>query len=134
MRRALARTGGGGASGGARPQRDVATGEDAGGGRAIVCRECGRRLARSDEAVSVAGSHTHTFMNPGGFVFEIACYRDAPGTRLQGTPSAEWSWFPGCTWQIACCTGCDAHVGWRFHGASGGHHGLVRDRITEEDP
>lgn len=33
---------------------------------------------------------------------------------LQGPPTAQDSWFPGYAWTIAYCSGCYAHLGWRF--------------------
>lgn len=123
----------GGATGGASPSRGIETGAADGGKGAVVCLACGHRLAGADAKISVAGTHTHTFMNPGGYVFEIGCYRDAPGAAGAGAPSAEWSWFPGHVWQIALCRGCRAHVGWSFTGEGGGFFGLVLDRIGESE-
>lgn len=35
--------------------------------------------------------------------------------------STEFSWFPGYAWQIANCTVCLAHIGWRFSLPKGGN-------------
>ena len=136
--RAFARKGEGGAGedgpgGGAQKGTDVQSGTGQGDGRAIVCLVCGHKLTRANAAIPVAGSHTHAFMNPGGFVFEIACYRDAPGTVGVGPPSAEWSWFPGHVWRVALCGGCRCHVGWSFRSESAVFFGLVQDRVGEAD-
>jgi hypothetical protein len=131
LSRAFARKGEGGPSGGATPTGDVEAGTATGARRAIVCLACGHEITRADAAISVAGSHAHTFMNPGGHVFEIACYREAPGTVGAGAPSAEWSWFPGRLWRVALCAACRAHVGWSFTSEADRFFGLVRDRIGE---
>jgi len=36
------------------------------------------------------------------------------GVMAQGHPSAEYSWFPGYTWQIINCADCWSHLGWEF--------------------
>ena len=36
------------------------------------------------------------------------------GIMAQGEPSAEYSWFPGYTWQIINCADCWTHLGWEF--------------------
>ena len=41
---------------------------------------------------------------------------------LQGIPSTECSWFPGYAWQIAGCSRCHTHLGWRYSWAGGGQH------------
>ncbi len=99
----------------------------------LHCVACGHPSTPSASRLSVAGSIVHVFMNPGGFVFEIECFSKAPGARAAGSPSTEWSWFPGHAWTTELCAGCASHVGWRFDASSGGgtFHGLVRDRIAE---
>lgn len=118
-------------AGGARPSREVTTAPGEAPRRAILCAACGHEVTRPDVAFSVGGSHAHTFMNPGGFVFEIACYREAPGAVPAGPSSAEWSWFPGHVWRVALCGGCRTHLGWSFRGEAAHFYGLVRDRLTE---
>lgn len=33
---------------------------------------------------------------------------------LQGLPCTQFSWFPGYAWQIAACSQCHGHLGWKF--------------------
>lgn len=129
--RAARRKGEAAPAGGAAPTPDVAAHESA--RRALLCTACGHEVTHTEAAFSVAGSHAHTFMNPSGFVFEIACYREAPGATPAGSPSSEWSWFPAHAWRIALCRACRAHLGWTFQAEGPLFYGLIRDRLTESD-
>ena len=51
----------------------------------------------------VNGRHAHAFFNPAGIAYELRCFRTAPGISAEGAPTGEFSWFPGCRWQIALC-------------------------------
>jgi hypothetical protein len=96
----------------------------------IVCRQCRQRLSRPSESTIVNGAHRHTFANPSGIVFEIACYRNVQGCALAGPASTEFTWFAGHSWQIIICAGCLTHLGWRFASNQGGQfHGFIVDRI-----
>ena len=81
---------------------------------AILCRNCRHLVTHPRERVAMAGSHRHSFANPAGLVFEIGCFRQAPGCRHAGPASPEFSWFPGYLWRIALCRGCRMQLGWRF--------------------
>ena len=96
---------------------------------AILCRACRAPVTTSREAVSVNGSHLHTFFNPAGIVFEIRCFRRAGGCQVYGDPSAEFAWFAGSHWQYAICTTCQAHLGWYFTTPATSFFGLIRDRL-----
>lgn len=99
----------------------------------IVCRQCRQRLTRASHRRSVDGSHSHTFANPSGVVFEIACYSPVSGVSLVGTPSSDFVWFPGHTWQIGICATCRTHLGWMFRGPTDpSFYALIIDRIVEE--
>ena len=101
----------------------------------ILCRQCLNPITRDQERISVAGAHRHTFANPHGLVFEIACFNRAPGCARAGPASAEFSWFSGCTWQVALCAACRVHLGWAFHSPGGeSFHGLIIDRLIEPSP
>ena len=82
--------------------------------------------------MAVDGAHHHAKVNPGGYLFEIACYRPVPGIVAVGRPSAEFSWFDGYRWQLALCGGCGAHLGWYFEGDEP-FGALIRDRIDREE-
>ncbi len=98
----------------------------------IVCRQCRQRLTRPSERISFNGSHTHTFANPSGVVFEIGCFRMASRISLIGPPSYEFPWFASHSWQIAICATCQSHLGWHFKGQGGTQFfGLILDQLKE---
>ncbi|MBC2712777.1 MAG: hypothetical protein HGJ94_17840 [Desulfosarcina sp.] len=101
---------------------------------AIVCRQCLHVITSSAERKVIDGAHSHTFANPEGIVFEIACYRDAWGCGYVGPASPEFTWFVGYVWRIAVCASCHVHLGWRFS-APDGHffHGLIASRLIVKD-
>lgn len=45
--------------------------------------------------------------------------------HLQGAPCTQFSWFPGYAWQIAACSQCNGHLGWKFTVAAGNTANLV---------
>jgi hypothetical protein len=107
---------------------DRALGPSADEERALVCRFCGHAITSSRERIEVAGSHTHTRLNPANVVFHFGCFRHAPGAAVSGAPSAEHTWFEGLRWRYAHCGRCAAHLGWEFSGAEA-FYGLVLDRL-----
>jgi hypothetical protein len=96
----------------------------------IVCRQCLHVITASAQRIVVNGAHAHSFANPQGIIFEIACYRDAWGCSTIGRSSPEFTWFAGYVWRIAVCANCLVHLGWRFS-APDGHffHGLITSRL-----
>ena len=102
--------------------------------RWVRCAACGARIAPERARIEVNGAHEHSFMNPSGLRFVVACYSVAPGCVAQGEPSTVWTWFPGHAWQIALCRACGAHLGWSFHAvgfaSAAPFHGLVRERLV----
>ena len=98
--------------------------------RLILCRECLFPITREEERQDMAGAGQHTFANPAGIVFTIACFNAAPGCVPVGPASDEFTWFPGFTWQVAVCRGCLAHLGWHFAAPAGaGFWGLILDHL-----
>ena len=95
----------------------------------IRCLACGHILTNEQERQSVDGAHIHTFSNPHGIVYIIACYGDVPGCTYIGSETEHWTWFEGYVWQIALCAGCRIHIGWAFRQSDDRFHGLVRNRL-----
>lgn len=111
---------------------DPKVGEDR---RALVCRVCRSRITRRDLAMPVNGSHRHVFFNPHGMVFELGCFASAKNVLPTGQKTDEFTWFPGHVWQAVACTGCMAHLGWRYYGGEGGgFYGLILAALMEEEP
>jgi hypothetical protein len=103
---------------------------DTRGGRAILCAACSAQVSDASQRIHVAGHHQHTFFNPTGIVYQVACFATAPGCRGIGRFSAEFSWFPGHRWQLGLCARCGEHLGWHFDGELS-FTALIEPRILE---
>ena len=98
---------------------------------AICCRACGSVVTGKDMKIQVSGRHAHTFFNPAGIVFELGCFRDAPGCLVVVFPSSEFTWFPGHLWRIALCRRCRIHLGWLFAMEGSTFYGLILSKLRE---
>ncbi len=103
-------------------------------GRPIRCARCAQLVSTADQRFDQAGAHTHRFENPAGMVFEIGCFRSAPGCRSVGQATLEWTWFSGHAWSMALCVQCASHLGWAYGpgGTGDAFFGLILDRLVEE--
>jgi hypothetical protein len=113
-------------------ENQVQSATEKGEGHYILCRLCGNRITLTGEKISVLDAHRHTFANPHGYVFRIGCFRTAPGCRPASKGSTDFSWFAGYAWRIQVCGNCSAHLGWDFRSEEHGFHGLILERIVEE--
>jgi len=95
----------------------------------ILCRSCRAQVTSVRQAVSVSGSHQHTFFNPAGIVFEICCYAQAAGTAVHGEPTGEFTWFNGYEWQYCICVACLEHLGWFFSAPTNSFFGLILPKL-----
>ena len=100
--------------------------------RGVYCRRCRYRIAEEESRIQVNGSHTHTFFNPAGILFELACFREAAGCSLEGAASQQFSWFAGYFWRIALCRQCTTHLGWRFEGQGTTFFSLILTNLTAD--
>ena len=98
---------------------------------AIYCRACGRVVTSRDRKIEVQGSHTHTFFNPAGIVFELGCYSLAPGCQRAGVATSNFTWFAGYSWRYALCRQCRGHLGWFFATAGNSFFGLIPANLIE---
>lgn len=96
----------------------------------VSCTRCQASITRQSLAVTHEGGHEHTFRNPAGFSWALACYRDAPGCDTRGDLTVEATWFPGYAWSYATCAGCGRHLGWWFVGDGPTFAGLIMSRIS----
>lgn len=106
-----------------------------GHGKAVRCAYCKTVITYQANEQAIRGKHVHSFVNPGGFEFTIACYRRA-WCKIMGLPMLEWSWFAPHTWQYALCPQCQEHLGWFYHdpAVNSSFYGLIIDRlILEQD-
>jgi len=102
--------------------------------KAVRCAQCGYGITSPRERIDVQGMHRHTFFNPYGVIFEIGCFRGAPGCGYAGPATEEFSWFAGYGWKIAVCGACRAHLGWLYSAAGKeSFHGLILDNLIQPD-
>jgi len=102
-------------------KREKKAGEE----EALFCKSCSHRITRRDHAISINGSHTHTFFNPAGIVFELGCFSDASGSLPAGEATSEFTWFAGYQWRFVLCGRCRFHLGWHYETAESGFFGLI---------
>lgn len=98
---------------------------------ALYCRVCGKAVTTKEQAIAVNSSFFHTFFNPAGIVFELGCYKQAPGCSTAGVPSTEFSWFAGYRWSFALCSACETHLGWYFDSGRSTFWGLILKKLKE---
>jgi hypothetical protein len=98
----------------------------------ILCKACSNGITTYKEKINVNGLHYHTFANPNGIIFDIACYKTARGCNYTGSFTDEFSWFKNYRWQVSICASCLAHLGWLFLSSSNHFFfGLIVDRLIE---
>ncbi len=102
-------------------QKESAQKEDT----SLYCRACGRIITGRDQQILINGSHSHTFFNPAGIVYELGCFREACGCMTVGEATAEFTWFSGHAWRFALCLSCDTHLGWFFEMGEHSFYGLI---------
>jgi hypothetical protein len=110
---------------------DPGTSDEEDSGKILACARCRRPITTTAARIEVAGAHAHTFTNPGGFVFRLACFREASGLCRISPQSSEATWFAGYTWQIEVCAGCREQLGWLYRSGELAFHGLIVDCLIE---
>ncbi len=96
----------------------------------LFCVFCKSHISNLDAAMSVHGTHTHTYSNPAGIVYTIHCFQSAPGCRAIGASTDEYTWFNGYQWRIVVCRACSAQLGWLFSNDNQ-FYGLIANRLTQ---
>ncbi len=99
---------------------------------AIYCKACGGTVTGRDKKIVVQGSHTHTFFNPSGIVFEVGCFSSAPGCHSAGRATSHFTWFAGYVWRFALCRKCNNHLGWYFEKGEHSFLGLILANLKEQ--
>jgi hypothetical protein len=106
--------------------------QDTDSGQYLLCRHCLNIVSNPAERIEVQGSHTHTFANPQGIIYEIGCFKTAKGCGYTGVPTDEYTWFRGFRWRVALCSICLTHLGWLFMStANSSFNGLILNRLVE---
>lgn len=83
--------------------------------RILACRSCQTKLADQQDIFSLSSEGPQgAFINAGGHLHETLTLYRADNLNLVGSPSTEYSWFPGYAWTIIECSSCLHHIGWRF--------------------
>ncbi len=95
----------------------------------LRCRRCDHAITPASARVSRAGAHAHTRINPGGWVYQLGCFAEAPGCVATGPATTEATWFQGHAWRVALCGACGEHLGWRFEGPGDSFWGLILERL-----
>ena len=95
-----------------------------------LCRHCSNPIANESDHTEAEGHHRHTFTNPMGSTFRIACFHLAPGVLAVSEETTKDTWFTGCAWSIVVCSNCAAHLGWRFRGLKMQFYGLILSQIV----
>ncbi|CAK1542782.1 unnamed protein product [Leptosia nina] len=81
----------------------------------LCCLSCSTEIARREDVFAMSSEGVHSnYTNLGGYMHDIVTVSRAQNIDLSGSPSADFSWFPGYAWSIASCAYCLVHVGWRF--------------------
>jgi cereblon len=89
----------------------------------LRCMNCGSAISQMRHVFSVGGSDgtTGAYVNEYGVVHQTMTLRQVDGNVVcAGRPETRDSWFPGYSWQIAHCSICSAHLGWKFRKVSKG--------------
>lgn len=97
----------------------------------ILCHFCHAAITTRHEELVMGGGHQHRFINPGGYQFNIGCFKLAPGCDISGPATDEFSWFKGYVWQTARCSDCGEHLGWLYqNGEANQFFGLIIDKLV----
>jgi hypothetical protein len=91
----------------------------------ICCRSCSLPVTSKEQKTSHTNSHTHTFFNPAGIVYELGLFKKAPGCLIASDPSLEFTWFAGYHWSLGICRRCNSHLGWYYSKGESSFYGLI---------
>jgi len=95
-----------------------------------LCLKCSKKITTDKDRFLYNNESEFQFTNPNGFVFDIITFDSADGCREEGTPTTEFTWFPGHSWSFALCSRCGLHLGWKYTGKFS-FYGLIRARLIK---
>ncbi|TPP58022.1 Cereblon [Fasciola gigantica] len=84
---------------------------------ACVCGLCDANITSNRYIICLAQEGSfQTYVNAAGVLHDMVTVSQITqsSVTLVGSPSEEYSWFPGYAWTIANCAGCSRHLGWLF--------------------
>src|SRR3990172_8154876 len=55
----------------------------------LFCARCRHPITHRSEQIAVSDANAHTFTNPNGISFHIACFREAPGCAELGAATTD---------------------------------------------
>lgn len=81
----------------------------------LSCHHCLNEVGSCRDVFSMSAEGPQgTYVNPGGYLHETLTLYKVKRITTSGSPSTEFSWFPGYAWTIAKCMYCHRHIGWKF--------------------
>lgn len=107
--------------------------------REITCRNCGARIAREEDRLSVMGRPFQAiYLNPLGQPCKIATLSDAANVTAAAFSTEEYTWFEGYAWRPVACASCQQHLGWRYEATAPGRDpraffGLLVEALRRPD-
>jgi hypothetical protein len=112
------------------PELLIASGKETKAEESIRCAVCQHGITTNQQRTFIDGAHEHTFVNPAGHIYNIGCYKEAPGCVETGELALEHTWFKGYIWNYALCSRCFSHLGWVYHAKEGsGFFGLILSKL-----
>ena len=98
------------------------------------CAVCQTKITKDKYLCAVnSDSPFQSFMNPGGFYFDVITFLECESIIDVPGASFEHTWFHGYAWRIIGCAKCSQHLGWSFESAAKKpprFYGLIRDRLV----
>ncbi|KAF5288697.1 hypothetical protein FQR65_LT11962 [Abscondita terminalis] len=83
--------------------------------RLLCCALCKAEITNQKHVFAMSKDGVQSnYCNPSGHVYETVTVLKASNFNLTGSPSKEFSWFPGYWWTIMQCRLCRGHIGWKF--------------------
>ena len=83
----------------------------------LKCKSCDRQISSLSKVISMSDDGpSSSYCNPAGIVHDLLTVSNVHRNTvaLEGTPTADFSWFPGFKWTCAFCLRCRQHLGWEF--------------------
>ncbi len=98
---------------------------------AIVCKNCGNTITNSKSIIAINGNNRHTFINPSGLTYQIACFSSANGCVVFQESIIEHTWFENFSWSLCICSNCLLHLGWFYRKEEQTFFGLILDLLED---